>query len=109
MSEEPRFFEITADVEVDFDLHFDDDFGLAVAAYAFHPMSDEEQELIVPVDEMVDEAIQAHRELGDYAGLYTVAHEMERNGEKAREAAQLMEDSDEAVADLFDLDAGDLG
>jgi hypothetical protein len=34
---------------------------------------------------------------------------MERNGEKAREAAQLMEDSDEAVADLFDLDAGDLG
>jgi hypothetical protein len=109
MTRDTRFLEISADVEMEFDLDFDDDVGLVVAAAAFHPASDEEQELIVPVDEMVDESIQFHRELGDYAGLYTIAHEMERNGEKAREAAQLMEDSHTAVADLFDIDPDDFG
>ena len=107
MTRETRFLEISADVEMEFELDFEDDVGLVVAASAFHPASDEDQELVVPVDEMVDEAVIYHKELGDYAGLYTIAHELERNGEKARQAAQIMEDSEATVAGLFDLDPGD--
>jgi len=109
MTRDPYMIEVVSDLELEFELDFDDDEGLVVSTAAFQFGDENEQEVLVSVDELVDDCVVSHKEVGDYAGLYSIAHELNRHSEKAREAALLMEDSDGAVAGFFDLDPGDLG
>jgi len=85
-------------------LDWDEDEGLILVT-AFEGAEDE---VIAPVDELVEEIIEQGRDTGDYRFLYCVAHELNRNEELVRRAAELMEDDLTAVAGLFDLEPEDL-
>lgn len=65
-------------------------------------------ETIIPVDELIEEVIDTGRVDGDFRTLYCVAHELGRYQEQVREAAQLMEEGMEHLADLYGLDVEDL-
>jgi len=92
------------DEELEQYLDWDEDEGLVMVT-----SSDEyDDEVIAPVDELVEEIIQQGRDTGDYRFLYCVAHELNRNEELVRRAAEMMEDDLASVAGLFDLEPEDL-
>jgi len=92
------------DEELEQYLDWDEDEGLILVT-AFEEVEDE---VIAPVDELVEDIIQQGRDTGDYRFLYCVAHELNRGEELVRRAAEMMEDDLTAVAGLFDLEPEDL-
>jgi hypothetical protein len=56
-----------------------------------------------PLDEILDRLLEEYTDIQGYQQLYCIAHEFSRFAELLREAAVRVEDSDESIADLFNL------
>jgi hypothetical protein len=89
--------------DLEISMHWDEDDALHLAI-----IDDNGDERIVPLDELVDEVITNGQVEGDFRNLYCVAHELDRYQEKIREAAQLMEEGTEHLAELYGMDVEDL-
>jgi len=83
-------------------LDWDEDDGLIVVASSEYY----DEELVSPVDELIEDLLAGGRGSGDYRFLYCVAHELNRHEEAVRRAAEMMED--DQVPGLFNLDPEDL-
>ena len=95
--------EALLDLEMDIEMHWDEDYSLHLVVSL-----DDEEEMIVPVEELVEELIQRGRVSGDFRDLYCAAHELDRYQEQVREAAQLMEEGMEHISELYGMDVEDL-
>jgi hypothetical protein len=89
-------------------LDFDESEGLCLQFFAGEAYQDDPVELLIPFDEMFDEALLEGKQELDYQFLYNVAHEFNRYSELAREAAMLIEGSSSSLEDMYGLDSGDL-
>ena len=64
---------------------------------------EDSQELRVPMRDVTESLRDYYGDVEGYQHLYVVAHEFSRAAEALREKAGLIEDSVNAVSDLFDL------
>jgi len=56
-----------------------------------------------PLNEILDRLLEEYTDVQGYQHLYCIAHEFSRFAEILREKAGTVEDSEEAVAELFNL------
>ena len=89
-------------------LDFDESDGLCLQFFAGESDKDDPVELMVPFEELFEEALLEGKQELDYQFLYNLAHEFNRYSELAREAATMIEGSSTSIEDLYGLDAGDL-
>lgn len=89
-------------------LDFDESEGLVLQFFAGESHQEDPVELVVPIEELLEEALLEGKQDLDYQFLYNIAHEFNRYSELAREAAHLIEDSSSSLEDMYGLEAGDL-
>lgn len=101
--------EYGADITLDVAVHVDHDFevdqdGVShLVTFLYVGDEDDPVETRVDLDGIITDMCEFYGDATGYNQLYLVAHEFSRLAEKLREKAGYIEDSDQAVGDLFNL------
>jgi len=104
MSEALADVELTVPVYVDNDIEVDDHGICRIVSLIY--VGDEQDECVearVELDAVIDEIVEFYRDGEAYNQMYLIAHELTRAAERLRAVAGMIEDSEVAVSDLFDI------
>ena len=105
MSEVQADVELMVPVFVDNDIEVDDHGICRIVSLIY--VGDEQDDCVearVELSAVIDEIIEFYKDSESYNQMYLVAHELTRAAERLRSVAGLIEDSEVAVSDLFDID-----
>jgi|TARA_R110002153_G_scaffold7834_1_gene34823 hypothetical protein len=95
-------FEVSA--YVDTDVQVNDSGLLQIVLKLFVPADDDRaNEVRIDFYNITEGILAHHKDTGEYHHLFAIAEEMSREAERIRMEAVRMSDSEEAVADLFNV------
>ena len=97
-------FEVSA--YVDTDLQVNDSGLLQIVLKLFVPSDDDDDranEVRIDFYNITEGILSHHKDTGEYHHLFAISEEMAREAERIRMEAVRMSDSEEAVADLFNV------
>ena len=92
-----------------FTLHLETDFRVddhGVCYVITNVYADDDTDAVItsePLSEILERLLEEYADVQGYQHLYCIAHEFSRFSEILREKAAKVEDSDEVVADLFNI------
>lgn len=101
--------EFGSDITLDIPIHVDHDFDIDadgicyLATFIYVGDGDEATETKVDLEGVTDELSEFYGDINGYQKLYSIAHEFTRLAERLRATAGRIEDSTEAVDDLFNI------
>lgn len=95
--------ELMVPVTVDADIEVDDHGICNVVAVLYVGDEDDGYEAKIPLEFIVDALIEQYRDGSEYNRLYVTAHELSRQAERLRAVGNDIEDSTNAVSDLFNI------
>mgnify|MGYP001238666040 FL=1 len=94
---------LTFPLHVDHDFVVDNDGVSYIVTFLSAGDEDEATEVRVDLEGVTDDLCEFYGDLNGYQHLYSIAHEFSRVAEKLRTAAGRVEDSTDAVGDLFNV------
>ena len=94
---------LTFPLHVDHDFVVDNDGVSYIVTFLYAGDEDEATEVRVDLEGVTDDLCEFYGDLNGYQRLYSIAHEFSRVAEKLRTAAGRIEDSSDAVGDLFNV------
>jgi len=94
---------LTFPLHVDHDVVVDNDGVSYIVTFLYAGDEDEATEVRVDLEGVTDDLCEFYGDLNGYQRLYSIAHEFSRVAEKLRTAAGRIEDSSDAVGDLFNV------
>jgi len=90
---------LTVDADIEVDPH-----GICnILCSVFISDEDEGYVFKIPLEGVIDALIEEYRDSYAYNQLYIIAHELNRQSERLRTVGGALEDSTNAVSDLFNL------
>lgn len=98
--------ELIVPVTVDADVEVDDHGVCSIIATVFVADEEEGYEAKISLEAVIDALIEEYRDGASYNKLYVTAHELNRQAEKLRAIGNDIEDSTNAVSDLFNISDG---
>tara|TARA_B110000971_G_C19739426_1_gene376790 strand:- start:136 stop:450 length:315 start_codon:yes stop_codon:yes gene_type:complete len=102
--------EFGSDITLEIPVHVDHDFevdadGISYIVTFLYIDDDEDAiETRVSLEGVTDDLCEYYGDIDGYQRLYSIAHEFSRVAEKLRSTAGRIEDSSDAVDDLFNID-----
>lgn len=103
MSDHGQDVDLNVSLFVDADFDIDDDGICSVVCLIYSNNDEEPEEVFVDFESVVESYLDFHAGQTNYQALYNLAHEFNRMSARLREKACLIEDSQSAVNQLFDI------
>ena len=101
--------EFGSDITLEFPIHVDHDFdvdddGISyIVTFLYVDDNEDATEIRVSLQGVTDDLCEFYGDIDGYQRLYSIAHEFSRIAEKMRATAGRIEDSSDAVDDLFNI------
>lgn len=95
---------LTLPLHIDHDFIVDNDGVSYIVTFLYAGEEEDATEVKVDLEGVTDDLCDFYGDVDGYQRLYSIAHEFSRIAAKLRTAAGRIEDSSEAVGDLFNID-----